>query len=236
MLPYILASAGKDCSVRLWNIYTKATILVIAGLELIFDILCVEFDHKGKTLAVAGIDHKITIWNIDTDEIKNLIILSNCEESNTNFKTKQLYDPDFFDGSVHDHYIDGLVWFGENVYITKACDGKIVFWRVGEPGQRYEGLKFDLKAGIYYTTEVQDCTIWFIRINHDRNTKCLALGDMNGRINLFDLDMKSFNDIKKTVIETKHSKVTIRNTTFSNNGKTLIACNEHGQILRFEKY
>lgn len=236
-----MASGGRDCSVRLWNIDTDATIIVFSGLKLILDVLCVEFDREGHTLAVAGMDNRIAIWNLNKDDIKELINLSNSYSKNdqTNFPTLRLYDPDFVNESVHRNYIDGLVWFGKNAYITKSCDGDIAFWRIVELGTKVEDeneqLKMNLKPATYWSTKVKHCSSWFIRVNFDRNSKCLALGDFLGQINMFDLDVKNLNEIKKAVIQSKSSKSAIRNTTFSNDGKILIACNELGEILRFNK-
>lgn len=227
MLPQILASGSRDCSVRLWNVKTKVTILLVAGLELKFEVLCVEFDRKGNTLAVAGMDCNITIWKLDTDEITDLISFSSSnvfEEGQTKFPTKRMYDPEFLEASFHTKYIDGLKFFTENVVVSKCCDGKIIFWEFTRQ-----------KAKKLLELTVDNCTSWYMRFNLDRNSNSLVVGDLPGQILLYDLNVKNFEDIKKSVISSRKSTKAIRNSSLSNDGSILIAVSEIGQVLRFKK-
>jgi len=57
----ILASAGLDESVRLWDVATHEQIAALRGHQR--RIHFVTFSHDGQLVATAGMDRTVKIWN-----------------------------------------------------------------------------------------------------------------------------------------------------------------------------
>lgn len=58
----MLASAGEETSIRLWNLATEAEVGALKGHTS--HIWTIAFSPNGKMLASAGHDQTIRIWDI----------------------------------------------------------------------------------------------------------------------------------------------------------------------------
>ena len=69
----ILLSAGKDCTIRLWN-FKRSELLCIFGGPLSFesDVLCIDWNHNGEFFVGAGVDCVVRIYKIDEIINKNI--------------------------------------------------------------------------------------------------------------------------------------------------------------------
>lgn len=100
---FILLSASKDHTLRLWNIATTVCIAIFGGAEghtdqvlsavnwicfILSKIDVVKFlkdiDLKGRYIISCGIDHFIKIWDIETPKLK--IAIENSEEFDNTYK------------------------------------------------------------------------------------------------------------------------------------------------------
>ena len=59
----LLASAGRDGTLNLWDFSTGKIIASMKEGVLGFQV--VAFSRDGRTLATGGIDRHITLWNVD---------------------------------------------------------------------------------------------------------------------------------------------------------------------------
>jgi len=59
----LIASAGRDASIKIWNMHTNQCIKTIANAHA-NDIYSLVFTHNGKYLLSAGWDKKIKIWRV----------------------------------------------------------------------------------------------------------------------------------------------------------------------------
>ena len=63
----LLASAGEDGTIRLWDVETGAHLRTLTG-HLRF-VYCVAFSPDGKILASGGEDKTIQFWDVETGEL-----------------------------------------------------------------------------------------------------------------------------------------------------------------------
>jgi len=123
-MPEILLSAGKDCTIRLWN-FKSAELLVIFGGPYSFesDVLCMDWNETGDTFVGSGVDCVVRIYKID-ELIQNCIDLSmNKKKVKTLLKSL----PYFSCNDIHDNLID-CIKYNNRFIISKSVDGIIKEW------------------------------------------------------------------------------------------------------------
>lgn len=117
--PFMLASASKDRSVRLWNIETGMCIATFHGeFGHRDDVVTVDLNHDCSKLVSGGNDHMIAIWDIATDEIYLAIQLSkryDKQNGKRTFKTVYQPYPIFATRGIHRNYVDCVQWHGDMV-------------------------------------------------------------------------------------------------------------------------
>lgn len=117
--PWLLASASKDRSVRLWNVETMVCIATFHGEEAHRDeVVSIDFNHDCSRLVSSGNDHMIAIWDLTLPEIVSTIEQSKRYNPNTSRRAvKTVYQPfpSFSSRDVHRNYIDCVQWHGDMI-------------------------------------------------------------------------------------------------------------------------
>ena len=121
----ILLSAGKDCTIRLWN-FKRSELLCIFGGPLSFesDVLCIDWNHNGEFFVGAGVDCVVRIYKIDEIINKNIEL---SFRKNEKIKTLIKSKPYFSCGNIHDNLID-CIKYNNKFIISKSVDGIIKEW------------------------------------------------------------------------------------------------------------
>lgn len=84
-----------------------------------------------------------------------------------------------------------------------------------------------------YRFEYEECDLWYIRFALDHDCKYLAVGHDNGKIFMWNLDEPDML-IKRSVLGRKNCNSTVRQLSFSRDGKILIAVCDNGTIWRWD--
>ena len=72
--PYLVLSASKDESIRMWNLTNRVCIAIFAGEQGHRDeVLSIDMHLMGNCFASSGMDNSIKIWALDTEKIVNAI-------------------------------------------------------------------------------------------------------------------------------------------------------------------
>lgn len=235
-LPHLLLTASKDHSMRLWNIKSDICVAIFGGVSGHRDeVLAIDFDAQGKHIVSGGMDHNLKIWKINTDEVETAI-----NESATyfdhrkvrSFPTLHIHFPDFTTRSIHRNYVDSVKWFGDT-FLSKSCENSVVWWKLGNLNESGLNLSSTTSTTIH-TLDVDDCELWFVRMDLDTSQRYLSVGNSLGKIFVFDLASDSPN-VKPSIMS--HNKATkpIRQMSFSRNGDILVASCDDGKIWRWDK-
>lgn len=230
---HLLLTASKDHSMRLWNIKTEHCVAIFGGVSGHRDeVLAIDFDTYGRHIVSGGMDHNLKVWTINTEELQDAIDMSSTYSGARSFPTLHIHFPDFTTRSIHRNYVDSVKWFGDT-FLSKSCENFISWWKPGNLNENGLNLGSTNSTQIH-TLDVEDCDMWFVRMDLDTSQRYLAVGNTLGKIFVFDLESDTPN-IKPSIIT--HSKCTkvIRQVSFSRNGNILVASCDDGKIFRFDR-
>lgn len=115
--PFLLASASKDRSIRLWNIMTKVCIATFHSIGAHRDeVISIDFNRDCTRLISGGLDHMIAIWDLTIPDIASTIEKSKLYDENKSSRAiKTVYHPFpiFSSRLIHSNYIDSVQWHNE---------------------------------------------------------------------------------------------------------------------------
>lgn len=235
--PHLLLTASKDHSMRLWNLKSDICVAIFGGVSGHRDeVLAIDFDAKGKHIVSGGMDHNLKIWKIDTEEIESAI-----ESSATyfdvrrvrSFPTLHIHFADFTTRSIHRNYVDSVKWFG-NTFLSKSCENNVIWWKPGnlndEPGLNLNSTN----STPIHTLDIDDCELWFVRMDLSTSQQYLAVGNSVGKIFVFDMNSDTPN-IKPYIMSHYKATKSVRQIAFSRNAEILVASCDGGKIWRWDK-
>jgi len=235
-LPHLLLTASKDHSMRLWNVKTDICVAIFGGVSGHRDeVLAIDFDVQGRHIVSGGMDHNLKVWKIDTEEVQTAI-----KESATyfdvrrvrSFPTLHIHFADFTTRKIHRNYVDSVKWFGDS-FLSKSCENCVVWWKAGNLNEPGLNLNSTTATQIHSFT-VDECELWFVRMDLDTTQRYLAVGNSHGKIFCFDLESDSPN-IRPSVMSHHNCKQPIRQIAFSRNSDILVASCDDGKIWRWDK-
>ena len=184
----IILSAGKDCTVRLWN-FKKPELLCIFGGPYSFesDVLCIDWNEPGEYFVGSGVDCVVRIYKLDeliTKSIKSSL------EKNTKQKTLIKSLPYYSCGNIHDNLID-CVKYNHNFIISKSVDGIIKEWKPLKDATGKDSF-FLINIFVFNTKQL----ILGIKFAFFENN--IVIGNELGQIFLFDKNRTEMtNEVKE---------------------------------------
>ena len=114
------------------------------------------------------------------------------------------------------------------MFLSKSCENNIISWKVKDTANG-QGLVSKL-----FTFDIKECEIWFMRMELDYAKKSLAVGSQTGKVFVFDLETEVPVNRKSTLFHTKCNSA-VRQTSFSRDGRILVAACDDGTIWRWDK-
>ncbi|XP_055312080.1 polycomb protein esc-like [Sitodiplosis mosellana] len=237
--PFLLASASKDHSIRLWNIETKACIATFHAIEAHRDeVVSIDFNRDCTRLVSGGLDHMIAIWDLTVPEIANTIEKSkryNVNLSSQAIKTAYHPFPMFSTRSLHSNYIDCVQWHNEFI-ISKSNLDDLYCWKPGL-------LPCDQRTGAHSRNaftkiakfNVENCIYYFTRFTTSYDGSVLALGNANGTVRLWNLDCIDPTDIPNVTLHHFKRTQNIRDLSFSRCGRDLVFYCDDGTVWLYQR-
>lgn len=254
--PHLLLSASKDHSIRLWNIKSDVCVAIFGGVEGHRDqVLSVDFDWSGTRVMSAGMDHSLKLWRLDKEKMQEAIEKSENVSIDSSFKTISEHFPDFSTRDIHRNYVDCVRWYGDLIlskvvnsnynnllslkyqknvlFSLQSCENSIVLWKL-------ENLNGTNKRSDFFPTVLhrflyKKCGLWFIRFALDYRGDYLALGSETGKVFFWELNQSDTAHIPTITLSHPKCTSTVRQTSFSQDGKILISCCDDGTIWRWDR-
>ena len=247
---WLLLSASKDESVRLWNLKTATCVAMFAGHEGHRDsVLTVSWHSSGNRFASGSMDNTIKLWNLGpgTKAYEALQASHSLEPIKwdtpitappTSLKFKAAYEqmPYYSSNKIHHNYVDCVQFVGDLV-ISKSVHNTIVLWKPDFSPPIVRGRQSHWKppngAIVLCEFTIRDCNVWFIRFDVTANGKLLAIGNGKGEIKLWNIDD---NPNKKCFSVLTHAQCTsmIRMVSFCPDSTCLVAVCEDGSVWKWD--
>lgn len=183
---FLLVSASKDFSVRLWNAFNGVQICIFGGLEgHVADVSSVDWHLSAQYIVSGSLDYSIKIWQINNQIENNIEISKKIEDRKAKkelkFKTIIRSIPIFSCNSIHDNYVD-CVKFNGNLILSKSVDGVVLEWM---PYFNKESDTFFIINSYVFT---QKELVWFMKFDIDvMGKEVLGVGNTEGNFFLFSL-------------------------------------------------
>ena len=146
ILKFILLSASKDCSIRLWNTDNGEQIAIYTGVDgHTGGVNCIDWHDDGELFISGGMDYSVKIWKI-TPEVKDQINESmKYKEPNKKFPLYVCLAA-FSTCKVHNSYVDCVKFHG-NLLLSKSVYEGISLWL---PNMKHSPVFLLMKIRIQY--------------------------------------------------------------------------------------
>lgn len=131
---YLLLSAAKDESCRLWNLETFACVCIFAGQNghRKEEVLSVSWHPLGQEFASSGVDKSIRLWSIADPFVSEALQASrrvpgSKTADKTSFRPYCSQFPYFATTKVHLNVVECVQWLGDMI-LSKSTYNSIVLW------------------------------------------------------------------------------------------------------------
>lgn len=215
----------------MWNMKFLNCIAVFAGTAHSSQIISIDFDPEGNFFMAGGMDHRISFWNLKSSEVTKAINASESPE----FSAIRVYEDEFTVQGLHSNFIDSVIWFDNNSFLSRSSNGDIIWWKTGSISDDELNMKSKKFTKLLKVKDDDTEKQWFIRMQVDNCSKYLVIGHSSKVILLWDLESASVNGLKASKILYPKSSSCINMMSFSIDDSILIASSENGRILRFDK-
>ena len=240
---WLLLSASKDGSIRLWNLRNGSPISMLAGHGGHREaVVSIGWHASGKRIVSGGFDTSVKIWDVDEGSPLQKAIVQNHEAALTFTSSKvpheskplQVEVPIFSTtNSLHYTVVDCVQFIGDLILSKSPTkhDSVIELWApilsrdrnaLSPAGEFVHLRSFHYHNGGH---------IYFLRFSIDPLMQRLAVGSVTGKVYLWDID----SDVSKKpqVFQTMET-YTVRYLEFSPCGNVLVGSFDDGTLRKWD--
>lgn len=240
---FLLLSASVDESVRMWNLHSFACVAIFAGHHGHREaILSVSWHPTGRRFASSGMDKSIRLWEVGKSRVSEAVKASQkMSHADDRLAFHPLCEqfPYFATYKAHVNFVDCVQFLGDMI-LSKSTYNTIMLW-LPNITKSASMDKLDDSAAysppndiiVLRTFELDHCNIWFVRFAADSLGTQLAVGNIKGEVDVWDIDSckkRASQRLKPTAAGT------VRTLAFSPSGKTLITCTDSGSVCKWDNF
>lgn len=245
---WILLSASKDESLRMWNVKTSTCVAIFSGHEGHRDcVLSVAWHPLGYQFASGGMDTTVKLWDLGAGTgvqeaiTRSKLVKPKRLDQRVDPKSKFLLIfeqmPIFSTDKVHTDYVDGIQFVGD-LMLSKDTNDKVLLWKpITTKTNRGSNIKTQQRLPneviVLREFSLSKCDVWFIRFATDHKYSMLALGNMVGEIKVWDMRSRP-SDSHYLSLTHQYPASAIRMVAFNHNDKYLVAVTDDSSVLLWE--
>ncbi len=234
----ILASGGGDTTIRLWDVNTGQSNIVLR--EHTNDVLSVAFSPDGQTLASSGRDNVVRLWNPSTGQLKRTI----GKHTSSGYKSHRpiAFSPDGRTIATTQRD-DGTIWLWDTTsgYLQVNLERSSPRWILTTMAFSPEGniIAYGDDSGIIRLRDVNTGGLLNLLEGHtdgissvafSPDGNILASGGIDGEIRLWAVDTGDM------IISLREHIKDINPLLFSPDGETLASSSSGGMIKLWDPY
>jgi polycomb protein EED len=244
---WVLASASRDESIRVWNLRTCTTVAILGGHGGHRDaVISVAWHPLGHYLASSGMDTTVKLWDVREPTTTSQAIAVSHRQARRAFlrNIQELTEPArqqfpiFSTNQVHTHCVDCVRFVGDLI-LSKSTENKIVLWK---PLLTLENTSSSSLSSILLnppqeilhlrTFEYTHSDYWYFRFATDPMGKYLAVGTGKGQIFVWNL---AEHKRPAEILSLRYPDTQlIRCVSFSDDGQILVASTDNGVLWKWD--
>lgn len=234
---FLLLSASKDESIRLWNVQTGACLLMFAGdMGHRESVLSIDVHPLGHSFVSGGMDTTIKLWRLEDDAVVRDVVAASDKSMITDIRrTTQIQLPYFSTNHAHTDYADCVRFLGDCI-VSKSTANLILLWKpvLGEGGRAARACEKNSDAIIPLREFVlSNCDVWFVRHSVSDDMRSLAVGNKQGMVKVWSVEDPE--EPPKTFATTvTGGRSVIRTSCFSREGDIMVATCDNGTVWLYE--
>ena len=240
---WILLSCSADESIRLWNLKMGTPVAILTGQYGHREhVTSISWHASGNRIVSAGMDNTVKIWDAGEGTLVNKAIAGSHDAHRRyketgeiiHFKPTVVDTPVFSTNKMHVHCVDCVEFVG-NLVLSKSVDSQIELWCpvFTRNVDSDDTLKPPDNLVALRTFHYSKGDVWYMRFATDPSQSRLAVGNVEGRIFLWDIDSRSSQPVK-TMLPGSRIGSPVRGLVFSPCGNILVATMDNGMVYKWD--
>ncbi|CAF4334062.1 unnamed protein product, partial [Adineta steineri] len=137
----------------------------------------------GTFIVSGGLDNIICVWSTQDNEILENKAIAKRGPLFREFrltKPRRIYFPIFHSTTMHEHYVDSVKWFSDDIIISKSADHIYCIWKFNE-NEKEPNILFR------WNRAENDDIIFDVRLGLSIARKMLVIGRVDGSILVWNI-------------------------------------------------
>jgi polycomb protein EED len=248
---WLLLSASKDQSVRLWDVKRAACVAIFAGHDAHREsVLSVAWHPLGASFVSGSVDTTIKVWDvgegtdvheaIQNSKTTGARLLGRPRASSApkdHFQAVWEQAPVFSTNKVHVNYVDCVEFVGDLI-LSKSIDDEVVLWKPvfdthHSGGEGSSAPRIPNEVVSLRSFRLSKAESWFVRFSTNQDSTLLACGNNVGETRVWTIDAKP----KKkhfASLTNQFCTSTVRMVAFSPDSRFLVACCDDSTLFKWD--